>query len=166
MGLILGRSSGSYQKKVEAIFEDLKQCLQEAIEGDNTRQASADEINTMCEKCAELYILFDGLFALSRTPSYKFTPAIDTQMGKYIRVCMEAWRCMRFSIGMPKIHTIEDHLLAQMRYWMGTGCFCEDFIEQAHQFGNIAEKRTHGMRDFAKNFCHNQETKTCSSYLM
>ena len=65
MGLILGRSSGSYQKKVEAIFEDLKQCLQEAIEGDNTRQASADEINTMCEKCAELYILFDGLFVLS-----------------------------------------------------------------------------------------------------
>ena len=65
---------------------------------------------------------------------------------------MEAWRCMRFSIGMPKIHAIEDHLLAQMRYWMGIGCFCEDFIEQAHQFGNIAEKRTHGMRDFAKKF--------------
>ncbi len=59
---------------------------------------------------------------------------------------------MRFSMGMPKIHAIEDHLLAQMRYWMGIGCFCEDFIDQAHQFGNIAEKRTHGMRDFAKKF--------------
>ena len=35
---------------------------------------------------------------------------------------------------------------------MGIGCFCEDFIEQAHQFGNIAEKRTHVMRDFAKKF--------------
>lgn len=61
---------------------------------------------------------------------------------------------MRFTMGMPKIHAIEDHLLPQMRYWMGIGCFCEDFIEQAHQFGNIAKKRTHGMRDFVKRFVY------------
>ena len=155
-----GELTGPFLRKLsenaEKIFQDLKQCLLEAIEGDAqgdaTHQASADEICTMCDKCAELYILFDGLFALSRTPSFKFTPEIDNQMVKYIRVCMKAWRCMGFTMGMPKIHAIEDHLLEEMRYWMGIGCFCEDFIEQAHQFGNIAEKRTHGMRDFVKKF--------------
>ena len=119
---------------------------------DNTRQATDDEIITMCDRCAELYILFDGLFSLSRTPSYKLTPEIEDKMKKYIKVCVKAWRCMGYTMGMPKIHAIEDHLFNQMIYWKGIGCFSEDFVELAHQFGNIAEKRTRGMRDYTKQF--------------
>ena len=128
-----GDLTGPFLRKLsdnaENMFQDLKKYLLEVIEGDATRQASADEISTMCDKCAELHILFDGLFALSRTPSFKFTPEIDNQMANHVKVCLKAWRCMRFTMGMPKTHAIEDHLLPQMRHWVGIGCFCEDFIE-------------------------------------
>jgi hypothetical protein len=49
---------------------------------------------------------------------------------------------------MPKIHGLEDHLIASMGQWNGTGNFLEDFVEQAHQFGiTKEEKRTANMRD-------------------
>ena len=48
---------------------------------------------------------------------------------------------------MPKIHALEDHLIASMEQWNGIGDFLEDFIEQAHQFGMKEEKRTANMRD-------------------
>ena len=35
----------------------------------------------------------------------------------------------------PKIHRIEDHLLAHMRRWKGIGNFCEDFMEQSYYTG-------------------------------
>jgi hypothetical protein len=34
---------------------------------------------------------------------------------------------------MPKIHALEDHLIATMEQWNGIGDFLEDFIEQANQ---------------------------------
>ena len=48
---------------------------------------------------------------------------------------------------MLKIHGIEDHLVPQMKQFNGIGCFIEDFIEQAHQFGMLDESRTSNMRD-------------------
>ena len=65
---------------------------------------------------------------------------------------MDTWRYMGYTMGMLKIHTIEDHLFDQMIYWKGIRYFSEDFVELAHQFGNIAEKRTHSMRDYSKKF--------------
>ena len=39
----------------------------------------------------------------------------------------------------------------------GIGCFIEDFIEQAHQFGMLDEKRTANMRDRTKaSFSHSK----------
>ena len=43
---------------------------------------------------------------------------------------------------MIKIHGVEDHLFDQIKYYNGIGCFIRDFIEQAHQFGNLDESRT------------------------
>ena len=60
---------------------------------------------------------------------------------------MLCWRNLRLSTKMVKIHGIEDHLLDQIIKYNGIGCFIEDFIEQAHQFGKIDEKRTANMRD-------------------
>ncbi len=34
-----------------------------------------------------------------------------------------------------------------MKKWKGIGCFIEDFIEQAHQFGSKDELRTMNMAD-------------------
>jgi hypothetical protein len=40
---------------------------------------------------------------------------------------------LRLSMKMPKIHALEDHLIATMEQWNGIGDFLEDFIEQANQ---------------------------------
>jgi hypothetical protein len=51
------------------------------------------------------------------------------------------------SMNMPKIHGLEDCLIAMMEQWNGIGDFLEDFIEQVHQFGIREEKCTVNMRD-------------------
>ena len=48
---------------------------------------------------------------------------------------------------MLKIHGIEDHLVPQIKRFSGIGCFIEDFIEQAHQFGMLDKSRTSNMCD-------------------
>ena len=53
---------------------------------------------------------------------------------------------------MTKIHGVEDHLFEQIKTFNVIGCFVEDFIEQAHQFGMLDEKGTGKMRD-RKSFC-------------
>ena len=46
-----------------------------------------------------------------------------------------------------KIHGVEDYLFEQIQKFNGIGCFIKDFIEQAHQFGMLDEKRTGKTRD-------------------
>ena len=60
---------------------------------------------------------------------------------------MIKWRDLLLSTDMLKIHGIEDHLVPQMKQFNGIGCFIEDFMEQAHQFGMLDESRTSNMRD-------------------
>ena len=60
---------------------------------------------------------------------------------------------------MVKIHGIEDHFLDQIKKYNGIGCFIEDFIEQAHQFGMLDEKRIANMRDRKKNHLVIQKMK-------
>ena len=50
----------------------------------------------------------------------------------------------------PKVHIIEDHAIEQFERLQGFGDFTEDYIEQAHQWGEIEERRTHGLRDRTK----------------
>ena len=59
-------------------------------------------------------------------------------------------RNVRFSSKMPEIHGIEDHLLDQIIMYNGIGCFIEDFIEQAHQYGILEERKSANMRDREK----------------
>ena len=53
-----------------------------------------------------------------------------------------------------KIHGVEDHLFDQIKQYNGIGCFIEDFIEQAHQSGNLDENRTGKLRDKEKGYNH------------
>ena len=64
---------------------------------------------------------------------------------------MICWRNLRLSTKMVKNHEIEDYLLDQIKKHNGIGCFIEDFIEQAHQFGILDEKRPANMRDRNKH---------------
>ena len=58
------------------------------------------------------------------------------------------------SMQMIKIHGVEDHLFDQIKYYNWIGCFIEDFIEQAQQFGNLDESRTSKLRDQGKAYNH------------
>ena len=63
---------------------------------------------------------------------------------------MLCWRNLRFSSKIPTIHGIEDHLLDQIIKYNEIGCFIEDFIDQAHQYGMLEEKKSANMRDREK----------------
>ena len=76
------------------------------------------------------------------------------QLKELITLSMMKWRNLRMSMQMIKIHGVEDHLFDQIKHYNGIGCFIEDFIEQAHQFGNLDESRTGKLRDREKAFNH------------
>jgi len=76
------------------------------------------------------------------------------QLNEIIKLTIMKWRNLRMSMKMIKIHGVEDHLFDQIKHFNGIGCFIEDFIEQAHQFGNLDESRTGKLRDREKAFNH------------
>ena len=54
---------------------------------------------------------------------------------------MTKWRNLRLSMKVLKIHGVEDQLFDQIEKFNRIGCFVEDFIEQAHQFGTLNVKK-------------------------
>ena len=57
-------------------------------------------------------------------------------MKEKIMLSMMKWRNLRMSVQRIKIYGVEDHLFDQIKHYNGIGCFKEDCIEHAHQFGN------------------------------
>jgi len=109
-----------------------------------------NEVVDVTERYIEICTLFDTLFSLSRTTCGSLTNDIIDKLKIIIKKVMICWRNLRFSSKMPKIHGIEDHLLDQIIKYSGIGCFIEDFIEQAHQYGMLEERKSANMRDRAK----------------
>ena len=107
-----------------------------------------DQINRYIEIC----ILFDTFFSIARTPCGEMDDSKLNNFNEIITLCMLKWRNLRLSMKMIKIHGIEDHLFDQIKKFNGIGCFIEDFIEQAHQFESLDEKRTGKLRDRSKAF--------------
>jgi len=114
------------------------------------RVCDESEIDDMIKRYVEICTLFDGLFSVARTKSGEADDTICDKAQKYVSAVMVKWRDLGLSMDMLKIHGLEDHLVPQMRLFKGIGCFIEDFIEQAHQFGMKEEKRTANMRDRKK----------------
>jgi hypothetical protein len=115
------------------IFLQFKELLLEIDEEQG--RCSDDEISDMIRHYSELCMLFDYLFSMARTPNGGLTNEILEETKQCLGVMMLKWRDLWLSMNMPKIHGLEDHLIATMEQWNGIGDFLEDFIEQAHQFG-------------------------------
>ena len=94
--------------------------------------------------------LFYTLFSLSRTICGEITSIMIEKLRNIIQKVILCWRNLRFSFKMPKIHGIEDHLRDQIIKYNEIGCFIEDFIEQAHQYGMLEERKSANMRDREK----------------
>eukprot|EP00978_Attheya_sp_CCMP212_P025588 scaffold82537_cov26-Attheya_sp.AAC.1 len=137
-----------FQKGIN-IFSEMENVMREELVENALlhRTCTEDEVTDICNRYVEICTLLDGLFSISRTPSGEATEEIVEEAKRYVRAVMVKWRDLLLPVTMPKIHGIEDHLIEQMVKWQGIGCFIEDFIEQAHQFGVNDESRTRGMRD-------------------
>ena len=120
------------------------------------------DVNDMIEQYVELCTLFDGLFSKARTPSGEATEEICDLTERYVTAVMVKWRDLRLSTDMLNIHGIEDHLVKQMRDFNGIGCFLEDFVEQAHQFGMRDEKRTANMPDRKRKYNSHSSNEVAS----
>ena len=116
----------------------------------NTLTIVDKEISRYIEICT----LFDSLFSLSRTPCGEMNDDKLNQLNEIIKLNMMKWRNLRMSMQMIKIHGVEDHLFDQIKHFNGISCFIKDFIEHAHQFGNLDESRTGKLRDREKAFNH------------
>ena len=146
-----GDMNGTYVlillQKCDEIFEDFKQTIVKVPEDE---RCDNDEVADMTRRYVELCTLLDGLFSIARTPTGEATEEILQLAQRYVTAVMVKWRDLRLSMRLPKVHGLEDHLVQQMRRFKGIGCFIEDFIEQAHQFGMKDEARTRNMRDRAR----------------
>jgi hypothetical protein len=75
-----------------------------------------------------MYIIF-YLFSMARRPTGKLTGVILDKTRQCLHVMMLKWRDLRLSMKMPKIHALEDNLIASMmEQCNGIGEFLEDFI--------------------------------------
>jgi hypothetical protein len=54
---------------------------------------------------------------------------------------MIEWCASRLSMGKPKIHALEGHLLATMRFFRGLLEYSEDVIELSHQLRRLKSER-------------------------
>ena len=142
-GQLEGKTVMLLFQKAGDIFNDMKICVLAAEPVD----CPETEIKDMTKRYVEICTLFDGLFSLARTKSGEANDDIFKETEKYVKAVMIKWRDLLLSNDMLKIHGIEDHLVPQMKKFNGIGCFIEDFIEQAHQFGMLDESRTSNMRD-------------------
>ena len=126
--------------------EILKQFLKEImtiISDEKVILIIDDQVNRYAEIC----ILFYILFSISRTPCGEMDDAKLINVNEIITLCMLKWINLRLSMKMIKIHGVEDNLFDRIKKFNRICYFIDDFIEQAHQFGALDEKRTGKLRD-------------------
>ena len=129
-------------QSIDLIFEDFKSIIMEVED----RSADDDEVNKITGMYTALGFLLDGVFSLGRTRCGELTDEMIELTRRMVMSVLDMWRYLRLSMKGPKIHGLEDHLLEQMIVYGGIGDFCEDFVEQAHQYGVKEELRTRGLR--------------------
>ena len=130
-------------QNANGIFTEFKEEITKIITENSILKIVDKEVSCYIEICT----LFDSLFFLSRIPRGEMNHEKSKRLKDMITLSMMKWRNLRMSMQMIKIHGVEDHLFDRIKHYNGIGCFIEDFIEQARQFGNIDESKTGKLRD-------------------
>jgi hypothetical protein len=133
--------------KATAIFANI-QALLLGIDP-SERKASDIEIRQQLSRTTKALQQFDGLFAILQIPNGKVTEGDVEAACVHARKGLHWWRLLDISVTV-KAHLLESHSIDQMEFWKGVGNFMEDFIEQAHQWGDHDKRRSSGMRDRGK----------------
>jgi hypothetical protein len=145
-GDLTGVSIGIMFNHSEEIFDEFQKYLHEEIIAFD-REWDKEEIADVLERFKELFVLCDYLISLARTKTGEVTEDTMTTTAQCIKVVMLKRQDLGMSMIMPKIHTVEDHLLWQLALYHAIEDFVEDFIEQAHQIGRTEDTQTRNMRD-------------------
>jgi hypothetical protein len=146
-GELVGGGCRVLMEKADAIFLEISTMML-AIPG-TQRHASDSEIVQRSESTVEALKQFDALFAMLRIPNGQTADCSLQDILLHAKKAIASWRQLAMSV-TPKVHIIEDHAIEQFERLQGFGDFTEDYIEQAHQWGEIEERRTHGLRDRTK----------------
>ena len=120
-------------RKLDDVFCDIVRYLKDELEKDATyMMCTTEEIEEVCGHYKELLGLINGTFTMLRIKSDDIKDEDYDIAERFVRALLQKCRAFGFSV-TPKMHSIEDHAIAMMRFLKGLGDFCKDFIEQAHQ---------------------------------
>jgi hypothetical protein len=126
-GNLNGKNVQQMFQESDNIFSQFKELLLGVDEEDG--RCEDEEVIDIVRRYSELCTLFGYLFSMARTPTGELIGVILDETRQCLHVTMLKWRDLWLSMKMPKIHALEDHLIASMEQWNGIGDFLEDFIE-------------------------------------
>ena len=126
------------------------------IEQPNRRGDATDDIRlcNLFDRYIRLFILFDDFFSLCYAPCGTLTDSDLSHATRLVRCIMKEWRELEFSMGKPKIHCVEDHVLPCLYRFRGLREYLEDFVEKYHQKKKRNQERTSSMRSNKKSQTH------------
>ena len=111
-GDLNGKDVQQMFQESDSIFLQFQELLLGVDEEDG--RCKNEEIIDVIRRYSELCTLFDHLFSMARTPAGVLTEAILDETRRCLHVTTLKWRDLRLSMKMPKIHALEDHLIATM----------------------------------------------------
>lgn len=111
-----------------------------------------DSVRNLFKRCTRIFTLLDDLFSSAYAPCGTLTDEQLLRADRLINFILKEWRALRMSMGKPKVHLLEDHMLSFMQRFRGLLEYSEDFIEQQyHQYKKINAENTMNMQDVEKS---------------
>tara|TARA_B110000114_G_scaffold183039_1_gene223507 strand:+ start:748 stop:1374 length:627 start_codon:yes stop_codon:yes gene_type:complete len=129
------------------------QILDLVFQQQNRRGVAGDDdsIRDLFKRYTRIFTLLDDLFSLAYAPCGTLTDEQLLRAERLIKCVLKEWRALGMSMGKPKVHLLEDHMLTFMQRFKGLSEYSEDFIEQYHQHKKRNAENTMNMRDVEKS---------------
>jgi hypothetical protein len=147
-----GSLAGTDIKKVIAnaayVFDEFADILKKEENRNANSSMSTAEIDLLCENTKQLFLLWDGAFALAR--KIKPTPEDCELYRQFVQAAVECHVVMGCNI-THKVHLMLAHVYLQMKSVpRGLGEKMEDWVERQHQIGSRQRRRFRTMKDLQR----------------
>ena len=126
--------------------------------------ADNDKLRDLFDRYTRMFILQDHFFSLCYSKCGTLTDADLMRGDRLVDCIMKEWRALQFSMGKPKIHGLEDHIMTYLRRFRGLFEYTEEFVEKHHQKKKRNRDRTACMRSNKKSQVHmSQQEELCNN---
>jgi len=129
----------------DAIFNRIKELLLDKC----SSFVPHDEIEDMCNRYRDLFLLLEGVFDFMQKPNEPLSEKDKEDMKRFIKMTMKQWRALNMSVTV-KAHVLETQLNDQIEYYHGIGDLNEEFVEKLHQETKKFRKRMGHLSDYQK----------------